>query len=110
MCVLNDWISSNDEICTDNCNYFRFKLKGNGRSEFWEVYLCGVRTINVDRDRTQVLPRRVSSPSIGDVGFGPFTQAGTDHTIYELNLPSKCSLRTNMNMADPVPSEKYGGT
>ena len=71
VCVLNDWISSNDEICADNCNYFRFKLKGNGRSEFWEVYLYGVRTINVDRDRTQVLPRRVSPPSIGDVGFGP---------------------------------------
>jgi len=39
--VLNDWISSNDEICADNYNCFRFKLKGNGRSEFWEVYLYG---------------------------------------------------------------------
>ena len=29
VCVLNDWISSNDEICADNCNYFRFKLKGH---------------------------------------------------------------------------------
>ena len=71
VCVLNDWINSNDEICADNYNYFRFKLKGNGRSEFWEVYLYGVKTINVDRDRTQVLPRRVPPPSIGDVGFGP---------------------------------------
>ena len=34
VCVLNDRISSNDEICADNYNYFRFKLKGNGRSEF----------------------------------------------------------------------------
>ena len=34
VCVLNDWISSNDEICADNYNYFRFKLKSNGRSEF----------------------------------------------------------------------------
>ena len=33
VCVLNDWISSNDEICAENYNYFRFKLKGNGRSE-----------------------------------------------------------------------------
>ena len=30
VCMLNDWISSNDEICDDNCNYFRVKLKGKG--------------------------------------------------------------------------------
>ena len=24
VCMLNDWISSNDEICADNYNYFRF--------------------------------------------------------------------------------------
>ena len=57
VCVLNDWISSNDEICADNYNYFRFKLKGNGRSEFWEVYLYGDQTIKVDRDSAEVLPR-----------------------------------------------------
>ena len=64
----NDWISSNDEICADN--YFWFKLKGKGRSETWEVYLYGDKTIKVDRDSTEVLLRRVPPPSIGDVGFG----------------------------------------
>ena len=54
VCVLNDWISSNDEICADNYNYFRFKLKGNGRSEFWEVYLYGDQTIKVDRDSAEL--------------------------------------------------------
>ena len=62
VCVLNDWISSNDEICADNYNYFRFKLKGNGRSEFWEVYLYGDQTIKVDRDSAEVLSRGVSPP------------------------------------------------
>ena len=42
-----DWISSNDEICADNYIYFRFKLKGKGRSEQWEVFLYGDKTIKV---------------------------------------------------------------
>ena len=69
--MLNDWISSNDEVCADNYNYFRFKLKGKGRSETWEVYLYGDKTIKVDCDSVEVLPGRVPSPSIGGVGFGP---------------------------------------
>ena len=76
VCVLNDGITSNDEVRADNYNYFWFKLKGKGHSEMWEVYLYGVKTINVDRDRTQVLPRRVPPPSIGDVGFGPLPKLG----------------------------------
>ena len=69
VCVLNDWISSNDEVCADN--YFWFKLKGKGHSEMWEVYLYGDKTINLDRGSAQVLPRRVPTLSIGGVGFGP---------------------------------------
>ena len=38
-CMLNYWFSSYDEICPDNFNYSRFKLKGKCRSEKWEVYL-----------------------------------------------------------------------
>ena len=32
VCMLNDWISCNDDFCADNGNYFQFKLKGKGRS------------------------------------------------------------------------------
>ena len=64
------WISSNDEICADNYNYFRFKLKGNGRSEFWEVYLYGDQTIKVDRDSEEVLPGGVPPLGIDGVNFG----------------------------------------
>ena len=35
VCMLNDWISSNDEVCVDNYDYFRFKLRGKGHSEMW---------------------------------------------------------------------------
>ena len=55
VCMLNDWTSGNDEICADNYNYFRFKLKGKGHSEMWEVYLYGDKTIKVDRDSAEVL-------------------------------------------------------
>ena len=41
VCMLNDWISSNDVICAVNFFYSRFKLKGQCRSEKWEVYLYG---------------------------------------------------------------------
>ena len=33
----------------------RFKLKGNGRSEKWEVYLYGDMTIKVERVQVQLL-------------------------------------------------------
>ena len=56
VCMLNYWFSSNDEICPDNYNYSRFKLKDKCRSEKWELYLYGVMTIKVDCDSVEVLP------------------------------------------------------
>ena len=81
-----DWISSNDEICADNYIYFRFKLKGKGRSEQWEVFLYGDKTIKVDRDSSEVLPRGVPPPGICGVGFGSSPYLATEYTIYELCL------------------------
>ena len=46
-CMLNDWISSNDDIPV--------KLKGKCRSEKWEVYLYGDMTIKVERAQVQFL-------------------------------------------------------
>merc|ERR1719374_508450 len=110
VCMLNDWISSNDEICADNYNYFRFKLKGKGRSEKWQIYLYGDKTVKVKRDGAEVLPRGVPPPGIGGVGFGPSPNLDTKHTIYELCLPSERGMGMSMNLADPVSSGKYSGT
>ena len=44
VCVLNDGITSNDEVCADNYNYLWFKLKGKGRSAgsaATQVQVCG---------------------------------------------------------------------
>ena len=49
--LLNGWFSSNDDICPDNFNYSRFKLKDKCRSEKWEVYLYGDMTIKVMESR-----------------------------------------------------------
>ena len=46
VCMLNYWFS-NDDICPDKYNYSRFKLKDKCRSEKWEVYLYGDKTIQV---------------------------------------------------------------
>ena len=108
--MLNDWVSSNDEICTDNYNYFRFMSKGKVRSEMWEVYLYSDKTIKVDRDSAEVLPRGVPPPSIGGVGFGPSPNLATDRTICELCLPSERGMGMSMHLADPVSSGKYSGT
>ena len=43
--MLNFWFSRYDEICSDNYNYSRFKLKDKCRSEKWELYLYGDKTI-----------------------------------------------------------------
>merc|ERR1719374_538871 len=110
VCMLNDWISSNDEICPDNYNYFQFKLKGKGRSEKWQIYLYGDQTMEVQSDGAEVLSRGVPPPGIGGVGFGPSPNLDTDHTIYELCLPSERGLTMSMNLADPVSSGKYSGT
>ena len=55
VCMLNYWFSSNDDICPDNYNYSRFKLKDKCRSEKWEVYLYGDMTIMVVRVQVQFL-------------------------------------------------------
>ena len=72
-CMLNYWFSSYDEICADNYNYSWFMLKGKCRSEKWELYLCGDKTIKVDRVSVDVLPRGVPP-----LGFSPYL--ATDHT------------------------------
>ena len=51
VCMLNDWITCNDDFCPDNYNYSRFKLKDKCRSEKWEVYLYGDMTIKVMESR-----------------------------------------------------------
>ena len=63
VCMLYDWLCSNDEFCADNYN-FQFKLKGKGRSVKWEVFLYGGMSINVDRDRAEVLPKGVLPASL----------------------------------------------
>ena len=55
VCMLNYCFSSNDEICPDNYNYSRFKLKDKCRSEKWELYLYGDMTIMVERAQVQFL-------------------------------------------------------
>ena len=54
VCMLNDWFS-NDEFCADNYHYFRFMLKGKGRSELWELYLHGDKTIKMDRSAAMMI-------------------------------------------------------
>ena len=104
VCMLNYWFSSNDEICPDNYNYSRFKLKDKCRSEKWELILYGVMTIKVDRDSVEVLPWSVPPPWF-------FTQLGNgSHTIYVLCLPSERGMCMSMHLAVPVSSGKYSGT
>ena len=110
VCMLNDWTSSNDEVCADSYNYFWFKLKGKGHSEMWEVYLYGDKTIKVDRDSAEMLSRGVLPLGIGGVGFGPSPNLATDHIIYKLYLSSECGMGMSMNLADPVSSGKCSGT
>ena len=76
----------------------------------WEVYLYGDKTIKLDRDSAEVLPRGVPPPSIGGVGIGRSPNLATDRTIYELCLPSERGMGMSMNLADPVSSGKYSGT
>ena len=84
--------------------------RGKGRSEMREVYLYVDKTIKVDRDSAEVLPRGVPPPSIGGVGFGPSPNLATDRTICELCLPFERGMGMSMNLADPVSSGKYSGT
>ena len=79
----------------------RFKLKGNGRSEFWEVYLYRDQTIKVDRDSAEVLPGRVPPLGIDSVGFGSSPNLAVAHIICELCLPSECDT------SEPDESDVY---
>ena len=65
VCMLSFGFSSNYEICPDNYNYSRFKLKGKCRSVKWEVYLCGDMTIMVVLAQVQFLDR-VTCPLLYD--------------------------------------------
>ena len=103
VCMLNYWFSSNDEICPDNYNYSRSKLKDKCRSEKWELYLYGDQTIKVDRDSVEVLPWGVPPPWF-------FTQLGNgSHTIYVLCLPSERGMGMSMHLAVPVSSGSTAG-
>ena len=55
VCMLNFWFSSNDEICPDTYTYSRFKLMDKCRSEKWELYLYGDKTIQVVCAQVQFL-------------------------------------------------------
>jgi len=110
VCMLNDWISSSDAICADNYNYFQFKLKGNGRSEKWQIYLYGDKSMAVKRQGVEVLSRGVPPPGIGGVGFDSSPNVAAKHTIYELCLPSERGMDMEMNLADPVSGGDYSGT
>ena len=57
------------------------------------MYLYGDKTIKVDRDSAEVLPRGVPPPGIGGVDFSSSPNLAKDHTIYELCLPSECETR-----------------
>ena len=84
--MLNYWFSSNDDICPDNYNYSRFKLKDKCRSEKWEVYLYGDMTIKVERAQVQFLDS-VTCPLLLRQGMGS-RRAG-----YCGGLRSCCSWR-----------------
>ena len=79
-------------ICADNY-FFPVQVEGKGRSEQWEVFLFGDKTIKVDRDSSEVLPRSVSPPGIWGVGFGSSPYLATDYTIYGLFLPSERGMK-----------------
>ena len=61
ICMLNYWFSSFDEICPDFYYFSRFKLKDKCRSAKWELFLYGVMSIKVDRDRVEVVAQGCAS-------------------------------------------------
>ena len=101
--MLSGWFSNNDTICADNY-FFPVQVEGKCRSEKWELYLYGDKTIKVDRVSVEVLPRGVPPPRF-------FTQLGNgSHTIYGLCLPSERGMGMSMPLAVPVLSGKFCGT
>ena len=69
VCMLNYWLSSNDDICPDNYNYSRFKPKDKRRSEKREVHLHGDTTTTAERARVQHLDS-VTCPLLLRQGMG----------------------------------------
>ena len=57
------------------------------------MFLYCDKTIKVDLHSAEVLPRGVPPPGIGGVDLGSSPNLATDHTIYELCLPSECETR-----------------
>ena len=109
VCMLDYWFISNDEICADNYIYFRFKFKDNCRSEKWELYLYGDKSIKVDRDSVEMLSRGVPLPGFRGVGFGSSPNLATVHT----SLSCACLLNVALYEHESGSSSlerKYCGT
>ena len=64
ICMLNFWFSSFVEFCADNYIFSLFMLKDMCRSVKWELYLYGDKSIKVDRDSVEVLPRGCATASV----------------------------------------------
>ena len=88
MCILNDG-TSGKEVCADDYNYFQFELEDKDRCEKCEVSSYGDKITRVECESAGVLPRGVSPPGVGGIGFGSSPNLTTDHTIQELRLPSE---------------------
>ena len=84
--------SALEEICADNYNDFQFNLKGNRRSEKWQIYLYGDKSMVFKRQGVEVLSRGVPLPGIGDVGFDSSHNLDTKHTPLECDFFS-CGQR-----------------
>jgi len=112
LCLFNDWIKSSDRICADNYNYFKFTLKGGNfwkrTTEVWEFFLYGDNTMKIKRDGV-VIVEGVVPDGMGSAGFGSSPNLATDHTTYEMCLPSQKGMTMTMNLADPVKGGSYSG-
>jgi len=106
-CMFNDWLSGQTQICADNYNYFRFRLKG-GRFwsrvfETWEVYVYGDGTIRVVVNDVERIARGETSGLFnGGTGFGPSPNNADPHTTYEICFQSDSDVEFKLNLRDPV--------
>ena len=62
--MLNDWFSNSDEICADNYKLLPVQIEGQRRSEKWQIYLYGDKSMAVKRQG--VLSGGVPPPGNGD--------------------------------------------
>ena len=91
-----------------NFNYCQSKLKGKGRSEIWQIYLYGDKTIKVKRDGAEVLLRGIP-PTQHRWHWLQSVNLATGHTIYELCLLSERGIGIKRTLANLVTSGKYRG-